>query len=50
MATVLDRMAGDLVWAYAELVGTRDQNAQIKDALRRRQSRQVPSSPEMASR
>lgn len=37
----LDQVAGDLSRAYAELARTREQNARIKDALRRWQSQQA---------
>ncbi|MEN3608244.1 DivIVA domain-containing protein [Plantactinospora sp. ZYX-F-223] len=50
VATFLDRVAGDLAWAYAELARTREQNARIKDALRRWQSRQVASPHGLAGR
>jgi DivIVA domain-containing protein len=46
----LDQVAGDLARAYAELAGVREQNARIKDALRRWQSRQVPTARELARR
>nr|WP_239140317.1 DivIVA domain-containing protein [Plantactinospora endophytica] len=46
----LDRVAGDLAWAYAELARTREQNARITDALRRRRSGQVASPHELAGR
>jgi DivIVA domain-containing protein len=44
----LDRVAGDLARAYAEVAGLREQNARIKDALRRWQSRQAPTARELA--
>ncbi|MEO3924479.1 hypothetical protein ABGB07_11555 [Micromonosporaceae bacterium B7E4] len=50
VVTFLDRVPGDLAWAYAELARTREQNARIKDASRRWESRQVVSSSELASR
>ncbi|MEQ4306248.1 DivIVA domain-containing protein [Plantactinospora sp. B6F1] len=46
----LDQVAGDLARAYAEVARVREQNARIKDALRRWQSRQVPSVRELAGR
>lgn len=39
----LDRVAGDLAWAYAEVATLREQNKRIKDALRSWQSRQAPT-------
>lgn len=44
----LDQVAGDLARAYTELANVREQNARIKDALRRWQSRQAPSARELA--
>ncbi|AVT32259.1 cell division protein DivIVA [Plantactinospora sp. BC1] len=46
----LDQVAGDLARAYAELAGVREQNARIKDALRRWQSRQVSAAHDLARR
>ena len=46
----LDRVADDLALVYAELAQTREQNARIKEALRRWQSRQAPSMRELADR
>ena len=50
VAQFLDQVAGDLVRAYAELAMVREQNARIKDALRRWQSHQRLSADEMARR
>ena len=50
VAQFLDQVAGDLVRAYAELAMVREQNARIKDALRRWQSRQTLSADEMVRR
>ncbi|GAA3726894.1 hypothetical protein GCM10022225_05120 [Plantactinospora mayteni] len=46
----LEQVAGDLARAYAELAGVREQNARIKDALRRWQARQAPTAHELARR
>ncbi|MDG4785466.1 DivIVA domain-containing protein [Micromonospora sp. WMMD1102] len=46
----LDQVAGDLARAYAELASAREQNARIKDALRRWQSRQVSTAHGLARR
>ncbi|MEQ4303890.1 DivIVA domain-containing protein [Plantactinospora sp. B6F1] len=46
----LEQVAGDLARAYAELAGVREQNARIKDALRRWQSRQVSTAHGLARR
>nr|WP_225946697.1 DivIVA domain-containing protein [Plantactinospora soyae] len=46
----LDQVAADLARAYAELAGVREQNARIKDALRRWQSHQVSTAYELARR
>ncbi|WP_412102987.1 DivIVA domain-containing protein [Plantactinospora sp. KLBMP9567] len=46
----LDQVASDLARAYNELATVREQNARIKDALRRWQSRQVTTAHELADR
>ncbi|WP_422770957.1 DivIVA domain-containing protein [Plantactinospora sp. WMMC1484] len=46
----LEQVAADLARAYAELAGVREQNARIKDALRRWRSRQAPAAHELARR
>ncbi|MDW5329057.1 DivIVA domain-containing protein [Plantactinospora sp. KLBMP9567] len=46
----LEQVAADLARAYAELAGVREQNARIKDALRRWQSRQVSTAHGLARR
>ncbi|GAB3972368.1 DivIVA domain-containing protein [Plantactinospora veratri] len=50
VAAFLDQVAGDLARAYNELATVREQNARIKDALRRWQSRQVTTARELADR
>jgi DivIVA domain-containing protein len=46
----LEQVAGDLARAYTELAGVREQNARIKDALRRWQSQQAQSMHGLARR
>lgn len=46
----LDQVAGDLARAYTEVASLREQNARIKDALRRWQSRHAPTAHELAGR
>ncbi|MFY1669224.1 DivIVA domain-containing protein [Plantactinospora sp. WMMB334] len=50
VAQFLDQVAGDLARAYIELASVRKQNARIKDALRRWQSRPAPTAHELAGR
>ncbi|MEE6261529.1 DivIVA domain-containing protein [Plantactinospora sonchi] len=50
VAQFLDQVAGDLARAYTELAGVREQNARIKEALRRWQSRQAPTAHDLAGR
>ena len=46
----LEQVAGDLARAYSELAGVREQNARIKDALRRWQSQQAQAMHGLARR
>ncbi|ROT29343.1 DivIVA domain-containing protein [Micromonospora sp. HM5-17] len=48
VAAFLDRVAGDLAWAYGEVASLREQNARIKDALRSWQSRHAPTARDLA--
>jgi DivIVA protein. len=48
VAVFLDRVAGDLARAYAEVASLREQNERIKAALRDWQSRQAPTARELA--
>ncbi|MEV0808890.1 DivIVA domain-containing protein [Micromonospora sp. NPDC050200] len=48
VAAFLDRVAGDLAAAHAEVVRSREETARIKDALREWQSRQVPTTRDSA--
>ncbi|MCT2278804.1 DivIVA domain-containing protein [Micromonospora chalcea] len=50
VAAFLDRVAGDLAAAYAEVARSRDETARIKGALREWQSRQAPSMRDLAGR
>ncbi|MGI5214637.1 DivIVA domain-containing protein [Plantactinospora sp. CA-290183] len=50
VADFLERVAADLARAYTDVASVREQNARIKDALRRWQSRQVPDAGELAGR
>ncbi|WP_435818667.1 DivIVA domain-containing protein [Micromonospora aurantiaca (nom. illeg.)] len=50
VAAFLDRVAGDLAAAYAEVARSRDETARIKGALREWQSRQAPSMGDLAGR
>ncbi|NES14476.1 MULTISPECIES: DivIVA domain-containing protein [Micromonospora] len=50
VAAFLDRVAGDLAAAYAEVARSRDETARIKDALREWQSRQAPTARDLARR
>ncbi len=50
VAAFLDRVAGDLAAAYAEVARSRDETARIKVALREWQSRQAPSMRDLAGR
>lgn len=50
MADFLDRVADDLATVYAALGRSRDETAQIKEALRSWQSRQAPTMRELARR
>ena len=50
VAVFLDRVAGDLARAYAEVASLREQNERIKAALRDWQSRQAPKAYELARR
>ncbi|MFC0005152.1 DivIVA domain-containing protein [Micromonospora siamensis] len=50
VATFLDRVAGDLAAAYAEVARSREEAARIKAALRDWQSRQAPSMRDLARR
>ncbi|SCE74387.1 DivIVA domain-containing protein [Micromonospora marina] len=50
VAAFLDRVAGDLAAAYAEIARSRDETARIKHALREWQSRQAPSMRDLAGR
>ncbi|MDG4785687.1 DivIVA domain-containing protein [Micromonospora sp. WMMD1102] len=50
VAAFLDQVAGDLARAYNELATVREQNARIKDALRRWQSRQSTTAHRLADR
>ena len=47
---LLDRVAGDLAAAYAEVARSREETARIKSALREWQSRQAPSMRDLAGR
>nr|WP_239312581.1 DivIVA domain-containing protein [Plantactinospora mayteni] len=46
----LDQVAGDLARAYNEVATVREQNARIKEALRRWQSRQATTARELVDR
>ncbi|MEU5939102.1 DivIVA domain-containing protein [Micromonospora sp. NPDC047548] len=48
VAAFLDRVAGDLAAAHAEVVRSREEAARIKDALREWQSRQAPTMRDLA--
>ncbi|OKI67884.1 DivIVA domain-containing protein [Micromonospora sp. CB01531] len=50
VAAFLDRVAGDLAAAQAEVVRSRAETARIKDALREWQSRQAPTMRDLARR
>ncbi|WP_435830589.1 DivIVA domain-containing protein [Micromonospora chalcea] len=50
VAAFLDRVAGDLAAAYAEVARSREETARIKGALREWQSRQAPSMRDLAGR
>ena len=50
VAAFLDRVAGDLAAAYAEVARSREETARIKSALREWQSRQAPSMRDLAGR
>ncbi|MEN3612315.1 DivIVA domain-containing protein [Plantactinospora sp. ZYX-F-223] len=50
VAEFLDRVAGDLARAYNEVAAVREQNARIKDALRRWQSRHATTAGELVDR
>ncbi|ATO15674.1 cell division protein DivIVA [Micromonospora sp. WMMA2032] len=50
VAAFLDRVAGDLAAAYAEVARSRDETARIKGALREWQSRQAPTMRDLAGR
>ncbi|MCZ7426434.1 DivIVA domain-containing protein [Micromonospora sp. WMMA1949] len=50
VAAFLDRVAGDLAAAYAEVARSREETALIKSALREWQSRQAPSMRDLAGR
>nr|WP_319461126.1 DivIVA domain-containing protein [Micromonospora sp. RTP1Z1] len=46
----LDRVAGDLAAAHAEVARSREETARIKDALREWQSRHAPTMRDLARR
>ncbi|MCZ7478496.1 DivIVA domain-containing protein [Micromonospora sp. WMMC273] len=50
VAAFLDRAAGDLAAAYAEVARSREETARIKGALREWQSRQAPSMRDLVGR
>ncbi|MGX1617972.1 DivIVA domain-containing protein [Micromonospora chalcea] len=50
VAAFLDRVAGDLAAAYAEVARSREETARIKSALREWQSQQAPSMRDLAGR
>lgn len=50
VGTFLDRVATDLSALYTELARSREETALVKEALRDWQSRQAPTSRELASR
>ncbi|MEU1808141.1 DivIVA domain-containing protein [Micromonospora aurantiaca] len=50
VAAFLDRAAGNLAAAYAEIARSRDESARIKGALREWHSRQAPSVRDLAGR
>lgn len=48
VAAFLDRVAGDLAAAQAELTRSREETSRVKDALREWQSRQAPTMCDLA--